>query len=156
MLVSLIVGCTASCARSDARDLQVARATRQTWSGGVPGRAGTKYGITLVSAYPPTAVRIAGLWTGSTYLALSDGESDPRSPAGVSYRTSGNSTEYRITIDEITAAELRPDRETGTTGPPVKPWPPVKATAVLDVYVSGTERYVPITTFEALPPIHYP
>ena len=154
-----ILVCLASSPHAAAQELYVSHASERGTTGGVAGRAGTNYQITLVSAYPPATVQIRGIWIDERYVAFEPGAERPyHLPANISYTQRDNLTHYSINcgIDRSSYPGLQLKREQNAAQAPVKPRPAVKARGVLDVFVTDEQRYVPITDFERLPAVNYP
>src|SRR5258706_4356547 len=130
-----------------ADELHVSRASERSWSGGPPGRAGTTYGITVVSGYPVSKLRIAGLWVGEVYVAV--GTSSPHT-LEVSHQAKAGSVEYqlRCEIDHSVGVARRDEPEDRTAR--TKRRPPGTAKVILDVYVDGRERFLPVTALAVL------
>jgi hypothetical protein len=131
------------------KDLSVSHAVERPFSGGPAGVSGTTYGITVVSAHPLEAVKIAGVWIGDTYVPSG---TTSRGTLEIAHQPKGDAIEYRVRCEIRTVGSApRPDERAAT-----KPRPAVSARVVLDVFVDGRERFVPVTDIEALPTAQFP
>jgi hypothetical protein len=143
-----------SCQKTD--DLIPVKATSRNWAGGVYGRSGTDYALTLKPQLKE-GLRLDTLYAGGEAMPLIETNNTSVSSWIWFWSKEGDTDVIRVSAQIARMEERYPNNPMGETEPkPSYPYPSFEGEGKLIYSISGTKKQLLIPSFEKLAPAAYP